>query len=693
MSRWSNFDRIDLPADYAPNPTPTPEPESTSDDQAPSGLSAALADGGGVALSWTAPAEDTGSVTGYEVLRAAGDAGFSTLAADTASTATAYTDATATEAGETYAYKVKAIRGEDRSQASGQAEVQLPHGPVDLAPTVLTAVVLTAVVLTASLVVEEDSTATVPISVSLRWSAPAEDADSVTGYEVLRAVGDGEIATLVADTGSTATAYTDTTATEAGETYAYKVKAIRGEDRSQASGQAQVQLPHDAVDLAPSSLTAAAVDGGGVDLSWSAPAEDAESVTGYEVLRAVGEGDTGHAGCRHRVHRHDLYRRHGHRGGRDLRLPSQGHPGRVPEPVLGRSLGRTARGHHRLDMRVRFRGQRSVRGRQARLARWRLAVRCEVRRARPAMSTGTGSACSPTRPISSTCAASRPASGNWSTARRRSSRWAPWKIPSCWASTTRAAPWSRAATRSWRGTGKDSRIASFTPDADGVYFISASAESGWTGTYELSLTVTAGEHDPTSLAPGGLTVGMVRNRLNLSWTAPAADADSVTGYEILRGREQAALATLVADTASTSTTYRDETATQAGVTYTYAVKALRGDVASGESPRASYTLPSGYTASTKELASKGYEHYQVVVETLEFAPQIVVQPDQDRQTIWTGDLNPGLQRVLFRYWHVSQRLVGSQYIHFSTVPLTKLPSLALWRGTPTSPAPIITRKT
>ncbi len=286
VSLWSNFDKIDLPADYVPDPTPTPEPESTSDDQAPTGLSAALADGGGVTLTWTAPSDDADSVTGYEVLRAVGGGEFTTLAADTASTTTSYTDTTATEAGETYAYQVKAIRGEDRSQASGQAQVQLPHDPVDLAPTGLTAVVLTA-----SLVVGEDPPTTASTSVSLSWTAPAEDADSVTGYEILRAVGEGDMATLVDDTGSTATSYTDATATEAGETYAYKVKAIRGEDRSQASGQARVQLPHDAVDLAPSDLTAEAVDGGGVDLSWSAPAEDAGSVTGYEVLRAVGEGE------------------------------------------------------------------------------------------------------------------------------------------------------------------------------------------------------------------------------------------------------------------------------------------------------------------------------------------------------------------------------------------------------------------
>ena len=102
---------------------------------------------------------------------------------------------------------MKAIRGEDRSQASGQAQaqVQVPHDPVDQAPTDLTAAL------------GEGS------GVALSWTAPAEDADSVTGYEVLRAVGEGDLATLAADTGSTATAYTDATANETGETYAYQL--------------------------------------------------------------------------------------------------------------------------------------------------------------------------------------------------------------------------------------------------------------------------------------------------------------------------------------------------------------------------------------------------------------------------------------------------------------------------------------
>ena len=41
--------------------------------------------------------------------------------------------------------------------------------------------------------------------------------------------------------------------------------------------------------------------------------------------------------------------------------------------------------------------------------------------------------------------------------------------------------------------GKNSRIASFRPPADGVYYIAAAAEGAWTGTYELTVTVLADE--------------------------------------------------------------------------------------------------------------------------------------------------------------------------------------------------------
>ena len=296
VSEWSSYDRIDLPAEAddpepdptpTPTPTPTPDPEATPEDLAPTGLEVNLVENR-VTLTWEAPAEDADSVTGYEVLRAQGDAELTTLVADTESAATGYVDATANEPGVRYTYRVKALRGSDVSQWSNFAFIDLDQDytppepepasepdPASLAPSNLTAGI-------------------VDDGVSLSWDAPAEDADSVTGYEILRAQGEAELTTLVADTESTATSYTDTTATEPGETYAYRVKAIRDEEKSQGSNQAEVLIPHTPEDLAPANLTAGIVDDG-VALRWDAPAQDAESVTGYEVYRAWTSADEGTA--------------------------------------------------------------------------------------------------------------------------------------------------------------------------------------------------------------------------------------------------------------------------------------------------------------------------------------------------------------------------------------------------------------
>ena len=236
VSRWSGYVKADTPAapdptpTPAPTPTPEPDPESTPVDLAPSNLTAALAEDGGVALTWSAPAEDADSVTGYQIQRTVGQGEMAALVADTASTATSYTDATATDAGETYAYQVKAIRGSDESQSSGQAQVQVPHDPVDLAPSNLTAALA------------EDG------GVNLSWSAPAEDADAVDGYQILRRrpmEGETTLATLVADTESRATTHTDATANGAGVVYVYRVKARRGDDVSLWSNPGRIELPSD----------------------------------------------------------------------------------------------------------------------------------------------------------------------------------------------------------------------------------------------------------------------------------------------------------------------------------------------------------------------------------------------------------------------------------------------------------------
>ena len=353
-SERSSWSHIDTPA--------APEPETDPDDLAPSSLAAALADGQ-VMLSWDAPAEDAGSVTGYEILRGEGTDEPATLAADTGSATTTYTDATANTASESYAYSVKAIRVGERSQASNKAAVQLPPGvptgvnsaaahdrvllswtdPQDDAITgyrILRADVVdgasgefaaiaddtgnTETGYTDTTVEAEQSyvyrvhaigpgglsgpspdlavsTPPAPVTVVvtpadpqapanlaaeladgqvvLNWDAPAEEAAAVTGYEVLRAEGQGELATLEADTGSTATSYTDATVASAGANYAYRVKAIRDGDRSGASNEARVQLKP----AKPRTLTATVVAHNSVTLTWRHPQDD--SITGYVILR------------------------------------------------------------------------------------------------------------------------------------------------------------------------------------------------------------------------------------------------------------------------------------------------------------------------------------------------------------------------------------------------------------------------
>ena len=217
-----------------------------------------------MSLGWDAPVEDAGSVTGYEILRARGWDDPVVLVAYTGNAATAHTDETADAPGESYTYRVKAVRDGDRSQASDPAVIQLP-GPPPSAPAGLIATFGVG-------------------GVFLSWQAPVEDAGTVTGYEVLRAQGEGELTTLAADTGNAATAYTDTSAGGASERYAYRVRAIRGQESSADSNEARVQLPP----AAPRRVVGAAASDL-VLLSWADPGDD--TITGYRILRRQAIAD------------------------------------------------------------------------------------------------------------------------------------------------------------------------------------------------------------------------------------------------------------------------------------------------------------------------------------------------------------------------------------------------------------------
>ncbi|WP_419921942.1 fibronectin type III domain-containing protein [Candidatus Poriferisodalis sp.] len=77
---------------------------------------------GGIEVSWSAPAEDAAAVTGYRVLRKA--QGVDTRLAVVAEvTATSWVDIDATEPGQEYRYRIKAVRGDNVSKASRKATV------------------------------------------------------------------------------------------------------------------------------------------------------------------------------------------------------------------------------------------------------------------------------------------------------------------------------------------------------------------------------------------------------------------------------------------------------------------------------------------------------------------------------------------------------------------------------------------
>ena len=260
-----------------------------SDNTKPTNLTAEVVDVG-IVLNWDAPTEDAESVTGYEVLRRRPDQGENTLlihVADTGSTATSYTDTAATAAGEEYIYRVKALRGEEKSRWSNKVTVDLPDPP-PARPRGLTGTV------------SYDA-------VSLSWNDPGDA--SITGYQILRrdkAVDEtGTFHIHVEDTGSAAASYVDWDVAPDSR-YVYRIKARNAAGLSPRSGYYGADVPPapdptpaptqqptpsptpeptpepSAPPARPRGLTGT-VSHDAVSLSWNDPSDD--TITGYQILR------------------------------------------------------------------------------------------------------------------------------------------------------------------------------------------------------------------------------------------------------------------------------------------------------------------------------------------------------------------------------------------------------------------------
>jgi chitodextrinase len=246
---------------------------------APGSLAATAAGSSQINLTWTASTDNVG-VTGYRIERCqgAGCASFAQVAAP-AGTGTTYSD-TGLTASTSYSYRVRAIDAANNlSGYSATATAATPAATDTQAPTPPTNLAATAV--SAS-------------QIDLTWTASTDNV-GVTGYRIERCQGAGctTFAQVAAPAG-TGTAYSDTGLT-AGTSYSYRVRAADAANNlsgySGVVATATLQTSDTEPPSAPGTMTAAAVSGTEIDLSWGA-ATDNVGVAGYRVERCQGAGCT-----------------------------------------------------------------------------------------------------------------------------------------------------------------------------------------------------------------------------------------------------------------------------------------------------------------------------------------------------------------------------------------------------------------
>ena len=106
-----------------------------------------------------------------------------------------------------------------------------------------------------------------------------------------------------------------------------------------------------------------------------------------------------------------------------------------------------------------------------------------------------------------------------------------------------------------------------------------------------------GARDPK--APSGLAAALVQGVVTLTWSAPAEDAVSVTGYQVLRRRpgvDAVGIFHIVEERIGVARNYADRTANVPGGKYTYRVKAWRCEDLSAWSNYSRIDLAASFTA-------------------------------------------------------------------------------------------------
>ena len=272
---------------------------------APTGLMATAVGLTTVELSWTAPVAGRDSVTGYRIEHSTDNGGTWAAAGSVANTEadgtpnagvsgvqTYYSTTAVAIAGDVVSnlYRVSAIAGTVTGDPSARVSVTLPvAGAQPGAPTGVAA------------------TANGSMEINLSWTAPtAAGSSSITGYKIEYSKNNllpwMEVGTTTVTTDDDGTEYSDTGLDPATTRY-YRVSAMSIVGRGPVSSTSEADNPHMAattlagVPGAPTGLmaTAVAVAAGGTDaveLSWTAPNQGSAPITGYRIESSSDDGAT-----------------------------------------------------------------------------------------------------------------------------------------------------------------------------------------------------------------------------------------------------------------------------------------------------------------------------------------------------------------------------------------------------------------
>ena len=239
----------------------------------PKNISAEPASPSSIIITWNAPEldDDMAKITGYKIESRVGSGSYSTIIADTKSTATSFLHTGLED--ENYRYRVYAINSEGTSSASSvvtakPGSTQTPSG------------------LTAT-----------PISknqILLSWIPPSDTfKQSITGYLIEREIIDDVLYEEVASVSGSTTSYT-VSGLETGKTYTYVVSANLSIGNTPQSNSASATPEKDSkpptsdssavtTPTEPRSLSAIA-SSTQIQLSWKTPTSDGNSkITGYKI--------------------------------------------------------------------------------------------------------------------------------------------------------------------------------------------------------------------------------------------------------------------------------------------------------------------------------------------------------------------------------------------------------------------------